>query len=246
MKEIPDILYQVCLFLSYDDCMNISCLNKEFNLTFRKFRNSEIFLKFLKSKFLKRNSKEIILNLENTNNFRENQILNLNLKDSIYVYCNENAHNGDLIIYQDRFFILFDGKLYSMNYQGYSIPKYLQNKFGLFFFQNQSFKNISAFVKIVKDDFDFYFCKYFKLETIIYIRVWNKKLKIFIWFYIWNNGYQMKLDEIKDNAKLKISQILERHRMVKNHHNTFFAENGEIRIFLSLFEKIEKHEWFLE
>ena len=98
------------------------------------------------------------------------------------------------------------------------------------------------------EDFDFDYCKYYKLEFIIYIQVWNTKLKIFIWIYVWFIEKKIYyLDEIKNQAKSKISLIIDGHRITSNRYeNSFFQEKDDIRIFLSKFEKIEKHGWFLE
>ena len=255
IKELHDIFYYFSLFCTYDDIMNISILNKEFNFSIKELRKSERFKKLIKSKLFKRTPKDIILNKHEANKINKlkevtviQNILELNLNDFIDIFCNQNGHNGDLIKYEDNLFILFDSKIFSMNYHGYYyIPKYIQNKLGLTIFQKQSLKNISAFVDIQLEDFDFDFCKYFKLETIIYIRVWNRKLKIFIWIYVWFLENKIYSDEIINNGKLKISSIIARHKIIKNQYpNSFFVENGDIRIFLSKFEKIEKHEWFLE
>ena len=205
IKELHDIFYYFSLFCTYDDIMNISILNKEFNLDLRVFRNSERFKKLLKYKLVKRAPKDIILK----NPIQVNQeIIDINLNDNIF--SNHNAHNGDLILSENKFFILYDSKLFSMNYQGYHIPKYLQSRLGLTFFEKQKLKNISAFVNIQLEDFDFDYCKYYKLEFIIYIQVWNTKLKIFIWIYVWFIEKKIYyLDEIKNQAKSKISLIID-------------------------------------
>ena len=54
-------------------------------------------------------------------------------------------------------FIILDDRL--MEPQGYHIPKYLQSRLGLTFFEKQKLKNISAFVNIQLEDFDFDYCK---------------------------------------------------------------------------------------
>jgi len=135
-----------------------------------------------------------------------------------------------------------------MKYQNMNhIPKLIQRKFGLSRWKELHSYRLSAYVRIAFEDFVFDKFESIIKDVLIYVKIWNQHLQIYIWIYIFKTDNSI----IMDSCKSKIKSIIERHKIFRNHlslkeNDKFFSDKGDMKIFLTHFVELNNFDWFLE
>ena len=252
---IQDIFYYFSQFICYEDWISISMLDKSFSKRFRSLLKIQMIYNIFYKKFLQKTPKLYYrLYPFNYNNLlNDKNFVKLESYDFRKLYLEENLHTGDIVYNDSEHFILDKDVICSTNYSKYEdcLPKYIQKKYGLSRWKICC--QMSAYVRIRMKDFDFTKIEFYFRERLIYVKVWNDRLKIYVWTYIWYLQKDIDINHIKENTEKKIESIiynqkLSRSYSIQDEYDNYFYEKGDMKIYLyTIFPIYDScNEWFLE
>lgn len=252
MIEIKDLFHYWLQYLSYDDFVNLSCVQKSFHQAIKIYKSQEIFQNIFQEKFER--YEPLILSLAPYDQYLflwDNKKVFPIHKYFRDLFINKSAHVSDILQFFSQIFLIDESQIYSTYYMNeYFIPKKIIQKYGLK--RYEKYPMFSAYVPIELNHFDWNKIQITPLDSILYIKIWNIELKMDIIIYLFHQDSDIlpEIDWIIQESKSKIQQIINYHRYqyMTYEQDPFFMNKGELRIFT-----INKHTyqnnligWFLE
>lgn len=256
---IHDIFYNFSEFIEYKDWISLSQLNKyfyericslkkintcrkRFNQKFQECAFSRIHIQHGYFDMYNFSLSDYILSL------RDDKIIPLNSKIFRNIFIDLNLHVGD-IIFMMKHFIIDKDNLYTTQYGNENfLPKIVQKKFGLSRWSEKCENMIiCAYVKINLEDFDFENNTYKMYDnSIIYVKIWNRFLQIYIITYI-RNVDTLDKNVLDEMTKKKIRDIISIHRFENNTLiDPMYYEKNDLKIFTWASKDDKFYGWFLE
>lgn len=244
-----DIFDQILNYLSYDDLINLSFLNRTLSLKYQSLLKISYLLVKIQNKFEERPCKKLCIS-ENEKFLSleyylssDQDIFRLSNFHIRQLYFDEQLKNGDLIFIYTRYYILYKTQIYNCCFGNENvIPKFMQQKFNL----NRwtVMKYVRVYVEMKMEDLVFHDINFINDGGIIYAKIWNQKLRIWIHLYVQHETTLFdicKTIDFEKNIQKKINTILNKDFQENNNPFYFCKNDVPIEMYRASFGK----EWFL-
>ena len=252
--ESKDLFFCFAQFISYNEWISLSCLDKNIHHQIKLYRKENPLLdQTFQQSFLSYPSQIISLAPYDKflNLWDRKKLFSIDKYYSKELFFEKNAHVSDILQFFSQIFLIDENYIYATYYlNDYFLPKKIIQKYGISKYETYPYFN--AFVNIKLEHFDLERIQTISIDSILYVKIWNHHLQSDIIIYLFHpfNETPPNKEWIVKETQSKIEQIIYYHRFHDPRYESdpFFTEQGDIRIFTT-----SKHTftssltgWFLE
>jgi hypothetical protein len=240
--DFKDLFYCLSKWLSYDDWINMSILNKKFDQKIKNYKKDKLVKQQFDILFQNYNPK--IINIEEHNHtYLWNHNKDFPIDDELWI--EKNCHTSDIIQFYSLYFIVDEERICStvLGYESI-LPKNIIQKYGLKKFESHF--QFSAYVPMKLEDFDWTRINYIIIDYIWYVKIWNTLLNVDIIVYLFHydfKNYSPSVEWITIESQKKIKDMIDFHKNRPREIDSYFYEKGEIQI--SVNKKGNLYGWFV-
>jgi hypothetical protein len=245
-----DLYQSVVHFLSYDDIISLSVVQRSIASKHKKLIIHENIQSIIQEKFKTRKNKKLILTYEDHTDLidylmKDQDTFLLNRRFYRELYIKNNLHNGDILVSpQSNYYILHRYRIWNTNFQNglCYIPKPIQTKYKWTHW-DQFENNVEAYVTITVEDFclDNVICLNGDLR---YVLIYNTKLDGYIMIYLYHHYLGLEF-EVKQKLKERLESIFQKSHFLHNRNSEmskYYCETNDVLIFRYKNTK----QWYIE